>query len=374
MEATPSQFVPRARQDDPQEILAPFALNSQLPVRKRLLSWTTKTQADKLRRTKTLLSKTAQELENNSIFEETVKNITTYDTAHRIALFLRKAPVNRRRYAFSNALGWSVGVAGKPYGDVLLRVTLRDEAVLLGIGGPGDPELQPFRAMDLRGVRVPVEELTAHPERIAVVFHEGRDPGGIYFREYVLVNEGMVESWAIGTEDVLAELRKSREALERLVKVSPEQGIQEDTGLSLALDRNPVHLAPRALVQRPRHQRAALFLEQGQRPAHPAAARPFHAARGAGAPAQESHPPPAPGGAPAAPATAAEQVQEAPHRAVLSGRAALRDHGPLAPTPVSPRISVRRAASISTESTPSPSTVRSFWSATACMPSQGLSV
>jgi hypothetical protein len=232
MEATPSQFVPRARQDDPQEILAPFALNSQLPVRKRLLSWTTKTQADKLRRTKTLLSKTAQELENNSIFEETVKNITTYDTAHRIALFLRKAPVNRRRYAFSNALGWSVGVAGKPYGDVLLRVTLRDEAVLLGIGGPGDPELQPFRAMDLRGVRVPVEELTAHPERIAVVFHEGRDPGGIYFREYVLVNEGMVESWAIGTEDVLAELRKSREALERLVKVSPEQGIQEDTGLS----------------------------------------------------------------------------------------------------------------------------------------------
>jgi hypothetical protein len=113
------------------------------------------------------------------------------------------------------------GPAGESYGDALVLVTLRPEAVVVS-----------FRRSDGRFLRIetlahePVSltALRAQPERLAAVFfvddvHEReRAP----YREYVLVNEAMIESFEVGTELVRdAALRMAGE-LRRVALVVPQ--------------------------------------------------------------------------------------------------------------------------------------------------------
>lgn len=207
--------------EEPRQLLAPLALDSRQPARRTLFSWTTKEQAEELAKTRKLLVKNASDARAPSPFEESLKRRGS-PVGSRLSTLLTRPPLDRRRYAFPSPVGWALGVEGKPYGSALLRITLRPDAILLILDGAPDPELAPFRAVNAEGARVAAAEIERQPRRVAAVFHESTDPRGVSFREYVVVNEGMVESWALGTEDIEAELTRDRQTLERLLAVTPD--------------------------------------------------------------------------------------------------------------------------------------------------------
>jgi hypothetical protein len=196
--------------------MAPFSLDSREPLRRTLFSWTTRAQAETMKTGKKLLFRGASDVAVDAPFETRIRHPKGTPTQQRVQLMMSKPPLDKHRFAFANPIGWSVGVSGAPYGSVLVRVTLREEAILLGLG-----EMGAIRAFNASGL-VADDAMAQHPERVAVVFHEGMDSRGTLFREYVLVNEGMIESWALGTEDIRQELARAQEAIERLILVSPE--------------------------------------------------------------------------------------------------------------------------------------------------------
>lgn len=213
---------PTVKVDDPDEILAPFEIDARRPIRRVYYSWTTREQAADLAKTKKLLVKGPKDMKDLNVFEDAVKAATALPLSHRISTALSKPPLDKRRYAFQNAVGWAQGIAGKPYGTVVVRITLRPEAVLLSLGGEVAPLLSPYAAWDLEGKAVDGKDVEAHPERIAGVLHVSHDPSGAPFREVVLVNEGMIASWEIGTDEVMAELRDEAKALRKVVPLAPD--------------------------------------------------------------------------------------------------------------------------------------------------------
>ena len=140
---------------------------------------------------------------------------------------LANPPFDRVRYAWPNAWGACDGLDDERYGDQLVSIVLRPEALFVrfvprtddGLGGriaddnPYRLGLPEWSFFDLEGREVSRAEALGHAERIAAVFHASptRLPpaageGFSGYREYVLVNERMIESWSLGTPEVRAAL------------------------------------------------------------------------------------------------------------------------------------------------------------------------
>ena len=127
------------------------------------------------------------------------------------------------RYAWSNVWGACDGLENERYGDQLIRIELKDDAVFAvfvpkaddGLGGAID-EKNPFRLgmpewsfVDAKGAAVAREDVLAHPEHLAAVFHHSPSRvNGAWagLREVVLVNEDEIAHWSLGDGDVLRAL------------------------------------------------------------------------------------------------------------------------------------------------------------------------
>ncbi|MEO7092911.1 MAG: hypothetical protein ABI175_06655 [Polyangiales bacterium] len=151
---------------------------------------------------------------------------------------LGSPPFDHVRYAWPNPWGACDGLGDERYGDQLIRVALRPESLLVrfvprtdeGLDGridDGNPYrfgLPEWSFFDLAGNEVPRVEALANARRIAAVFHASptrrRPEAGVGFsgyREYVLVNESMIESWSLGSPEVRAALGEAADVVDGLV-------------------------------------------------------------------------------------------------------------------------------------------------------------
>lgn len=134
-----------------------------------------------------------------------------------LARLLKRPGLSLRRYAWSNPWATLAGWEGESYGDQLVRVELKPEALVLYYD-PTSPGR--WRATNLRGGAVSAAMALANPQYVAAVYHvyPGNSSGGntTPFREFVLVNESMIARWEYATPAVRDELAAARALLQRL--------------------------------------------------------------------------------------------------------------------------------------------------------------
>lgn len=148
---------------------------------------------------------------------------TTADVALRE--LLTHAPFDRTRYAWPNPWGAALGLDEERYGDRLLRVELRGDAVVARFvprtadSGPEPFGLPEWSFATVDGAEVSRDAVLARPSRLAAIVHVraawslGTFVG---YREVVLVNEGAVARWELGTPAVRAGLDAARDFLRDL--------------------------------------------------------------------------------------------------------------------------------------------------------------
>jgi hypothetical protein len=128
------------------------------------------------------------------------------------------------RWTWTNVWGACDGLENERYGDQLVRIELKDDAIFAvfvpktddGLPNGGKDESNPFRLgmpewsfVDLKGAPVAREAVLAHPERLAAVMHHSPSRlNGAWagLREVVLVNEAEIERWSLGDDAALAAL------------------------------------------------------------------------------------------------------------------------------------------------------------------------
>lgn len=174
---------------------AAAAIRGDAPVRKVLFTWTTREQIEALLADSALLTREATAAGERSRFD-----VALDGEAGPVAALLREPGRRARRFAWPLPWATVMGFEGSGYGDQLVRVELRPEAIV-GSFSPGAP----WRFFDMEGREVAEADVVAAPRRLAAVYHvapaTAERPG---YREYVLVGEAMIASWAIGTAEVRA--------------------------------------------------------------------------------------------------------------------------------------------------------------------------
>ncbi len=110
----------------------------------------------------------------------------------------------RKRFAWITALGTARGLGGAPYGSVLMRITLRPEAIHVNVRGIT------FAA---DGKNLPMSELARFAPRIGAALFETRE-----YREYIVPNESMIAEIAVGTPEIAKELADERYLLAEVRK------------------------------------------------------------------------------------------------------------------------------------------------------------
>jgi len=197
--------------------LAAFELRHDDFARRTLYSWTTADQVRELRDDPTLLTRAATVEGEPGRAAEVIQLHAESDP---LAALLATPRFENKRFAWSNAWATLRGFGGESYGDHLLRITLREQAWLgrLIVGLDGSIE---WAFADVHGNAVAAADVLRSPERLAAVYFLDQrgagcgtlGSGGSAFREYFLCNEAMLESYALYTSEVRAELERSISAL-----------------------------------------------------------------------------------------------------------------------------------------------------------------
>jgi hypothetical protein len=204
------------------ERLSAHIVRSDEFARSVFYTWTSPEQVEALRSSHALLVATAGSSGRASPFVRLLSELKKPPQAgHELAELLLSHPqLIRRRYAWTSPFATVLGLGERSYGEALIEVVLRPEAIIGRLSRP-PPGGQPFAFADLQGRPVPASEVLAHPERLAAIYHL-RPPGPqepsdfVPFREYILCNEAMVLSWSVGTDAIRARLDSERELLREL--------------------------------------------------------------------------------------------------------------------------------------------------------------
>lgn len=129
----------------------------------------------------------------------------------------------KKRFAWPNAFATALGFQGESYGSALLAIELSAQAVIV--------DLTNGSAVSVDGKAVSLEDIQAHPERIAAAYWIANPPSpgvaalGPPFREYVLLNESMIEKVTVGgpaLEKLFDEERELVAKIARRVALLPE--------------------------------------------------------------------------------------------------------------------------------------------------------
>lgn len=213
-----ASIAPPARSLDEElgEALRARVLSEQGPVPSVLYNWTTAESSRSLRATGVLLTAHAGTSFYVTPFNRLLRaHRRERSTLGDFARLLLEHPVLRyRRYAWTAPLATVMGLGSHRYGNTLVGIELRPEALVATL----DPQArEPLRVRELSGAPVPLEAVLADPRRLAAVYHlrTGADVP-VPFREVVLVNETMVARFSIGTERERRRVTEERELLQRL--------------------------------------------------------------------------------------------------------------------------------------------------------------
>jgi hypothetical protein len=226
---------------DPSEALAVFTVTDTSYARRVLYTWTSDDQIDELLRTHVLLSRTESPKYGKSYYDRVVED--RWMGGDKIAALLRAPAFLKARFAWPAAWATLLGWPGESYGGQLIEVTLKPDAwiALLRTSAPA------WEVRDLSGKIVPNDELLKHPERLAAVhfvhdavtppagtspsFRASAPDGREAYREYVLCNESMIESWAVGTPRIAEQIRAGADLVDAVAKyfeARPPPALRED--------------------------------------------------------------------------------------------------------------------------------------------------
>lgn len=183
-------------------------------VRLELYTWTTPAQIEALRAGGPLLVADARTGPGPSPYHRLLAAMDAERRpGHPLAAVLRRTPsLSRCRYAWSSPFATVLGLGPQRYGQALVRIRLREAAVIARLDPTGEP---PWALRDGEGRPVDLEALIAEPTRLGAVFHlRVDDEARIKFREYVVCNPAMIEAWEVGTPAI----RERIDAERRLVQ------------------------------------------------------------------------------------------------------------------------------------------------------------
>jgi hypothetical protein len=206
--------------------MAAFAVRHDDFARRTLYSWTTAEQVRELRADPTLLTRAATAEGEPGRAAEV---ILAHAGSDALAALLARPRFENKRFGWSNPWATVQGFGGESYGNHLLRITLREQAwigrLIVGYGGSLE-----WAFADVHGSPVAAADVLRSPERLAAVYFVDLrgagcgtlGSGGSAFREYFLCNEAMLESFALYTSEVQAELERGISALAGLRQASLE--------------------------------------------------------------------------------------------------------------------------------------------------------
>lgn len=190
--------------------LARYAVDDDRPWRRELYSWAPPARAAEMVRTGSPLTSTPRSGGSPSPFSLLLMRLRQRPglSSSIAAALLEDPSLSRYRYAWASAFPTARGFQGVSYGASLVRLVLRDEALILRLD-PRDPQV--FRLYDSAQREVPIERFAREKARVGAVYHVRRHPEvPVSFREYVACNGAMLASWSIATASVCAELDHER--------------------------------------------------------------------------------------------------------------------------------------------------------------------
>jgi hypothetical protein len=216
-----AQPAPRDPASEAAAALARDALHHDRFARGTLYTWTTADQIAELRRSSQLLVRDESPVHGASYLDQIL-----YVLAQRgepVAKLLYTTAFAKMRFAWHTPWGTRAGWPTEQYGDQLIRVTLKPDALIVSLSAATGV----FEARNLRNEAVPLTAVLANPERIAAIYfvsdaHAAPGPGMLRpttsFREVALCNESMIQSWEVGTDRIVHELATSSAALGALIR------------------------------------------------------------------------------------------------------------------------------------------------------------
>jgi hypothetical protein len=182
-----------------------------------IYTWTPQAQIDELRQDPTLLTRSASVVgERGRATDYLLSRAATDD----IAAILSRPEFEKKRFGWTNAWATALGWEGETYGDQLLEIRLRADAWI----GRLSTRTGEWAFFDTSNRAVGLDAVRQSPERIAAFYFAedaAKGCGGTLFgqppyREYVVCNEAMVESWSASTPELLAHLTTGIGALSAL--------------------------------------------------------------------------------------------------------------------------------------------------------------
>lgn len=211
---------------------------SQLTTEQRsLYTWTTEEQIAELRDGGPLLSRTEREGLGPGAAYEYFAQASETDP---VAALLSQERFARARHAWLNPWATRMGWPGESYGNQLIKIVLKPEAWLVKV------IYGAFSVWDLSGNQLDAQQALDNPDRIGVVYFQkdavldGAQCGTFGsmgkhgFREYILNNPAMIESWSHGTTEILDRLKSDIALLEAFadrVPACPEtRGLDQWSG------------------------------------------------------------------------------------------------------------------------------------------------
>lgn len=219
---------------------------SQLTTEQRALyTWTTEEQIAELRDGAPLLSRTEREgLGPGAAYEY----FALASETDAVAALLNQERFAPARHAWLHPWATRMGWPGESYGNQLIKIVLKPEAWLVKvISGQ-------FSVWDLSGNQLETQQALDNPDRIGVVYFQkdtslGGGQCGTFgstgnqgFREYILNNPAMIESWSHGTPEILERLQADialvKEFVQRIRACPETQGLEQWSGDVICGDFN----------------------------------------------------------------------------------------------------------------------------------------
>jgi hypothetical protein len=208
---------------DPRALLGADVVTNDKVARRTLYTWTTREQAFELERDRILLTRDESPVHGASLYDQILARLA--DGGNALAKQLRTEAFAKARFAWPAPWATARAWPDESYGDQLIGVVLKPDAWIVKLRTT-KTELE---VVDLADRPIAVADALKTPERIAAVFFFqdvfGSGMGTVYgfferapYREYVLVNESMIESWSMNTPAEQAVMERGARAIGALAE------------------------------------------------------------------------------------------------------------------------------------------------------------
>jgi hypothetical protein len=216
-----------------------------------LYTWTTSEQLAELKSGSAVLSRDRSKAQGHANVDHYLSLHAYRKSTARTPLawtagVLFRAAFARKRFAWTTALGTVRGLGGAPYGTVLMRITLRPEAIHVNVRGAT------FAA---DGKNLPMSDLARYAPRIGAAFFDTHE-----YREYIVLNESMIAEIAVGTPEIEKELADERHLLAEARKVLADSGRLHPAAHGLFAGKVPGTVAELAAYEDALEKVAAQFV------------------------------------------------------------------------------------------------------------------